>query len=811
MAKNTGQAVIAGHPMDDETQLLLKQTFEQARQYHVNGSLAQAEYLYRAILDLVPDLPEPLCLLAQIGMQTGHFEEARKLADRAIKARPEAAAGHEVLAAVLRADGRHEEALKAYENAAARAPQRADVRVGQGLALKALERHRDAATAFEQAIAVDAANVMAWVNLGNVQRKNDDWIAAVASFERAIELAPDMHEAHNNLGAALIDLNQDRRATECFERALQVKPDYPEPLFNLGRLALVHDNHARAAEWMQRALDVDAEHADAWVGMGLAVAGLGEMERMLECFRKAMEIRPDDPETFFSLGAVMIDHGNLAGGAQLLEYGLGIRPDSVTALSNLGHAQHQLGRAGDAMRTFERVFALAPEHDQGQINYGNLLLSVGRVEEALAVHRAVRDRDASGLGGSSNVLLDLCYVCDDQQQLEREHRSWSARLRDGLPSQLDHKVDRDPQRKLRIGIVSADLRRHSVAYFLEPILRHLDREQFEVHAYSNAWVEDDVTRRLKPLAAGWRRIAGVPDGDSGQMIRDDSIDILIDLAGHTGGTRNFLFARRPAPVQASYLGYPTISGMPTIDFRITDWHVDPHDLTSVDTEKPIRLPNSYFCYNPDPDAPPVNKPAFERNGYITFGSFNNLAKLSPAAMAVWSRLLEESDDARLLIKCKGLDDKDTQERMRQSLCGNSIDPARLILMPWEKGTVSHLEVYHQVDIGLDSFPYNGATTTCEALWMGVPVVSLEGHTHPGRMGASILRTAGLPELIASGTGDYVARCQSLAEDPQRLSYLREGMRERLRASPLLDGAGFGRDFGAALRAMWEQACAAAAD
>jgi predicted O-linked N-acetylglucosamine transferase (SPINDLY family) len=578
-------------------------------------------------------------------------------------------------------------------------------------------------------------------------------------------------------------------------------------MFNLGRLALLKEDKPTAVNWMKQSVEADPRYADPWVGLGILHAAEGEMTEMMDCFQKAIECKPEDPEIFFSFGSILLSHGHLDSAANVFEYALTFKPDSVAVLSNLGTTLFQLGRAAESMKTFDRLFAITPDFLDARLNYGNLLVSLGRVAEGLELHRGViKEIDSA----PANMLIDMCYVCEDPVELEQAHRGWPQHLRAPLPQpNSGHSNSPDRDRKLRIGFVSADFRTHSVAYFIESIFEYLDRSRFEIHAYSTGWTDDVTTQRLKGHATGWRRITGVPDRDACTLIREDGIDILIDLAGHTSGNRTNVLAHKPAPVQASYLGYPTLIGLPTLDYRLTDWEVDPKGTEEKGSERPVRLPHSYFCFRPAADSPDVGPLPMERNGYVTYGSFNNLAKMSPAVVGLWSKLLAEDPGARLLIKSKGLNDPDTQERLRAALCANGASPDRIDLMTWESSQASHLDVYNRVDVALDSFPYNGATTTCEALWMGVPVISLAGATHPSRMGRSILRAAGLTELLVDSTDAYLELARQLARDPSRLASLRATLRQRLRESPLLDGSGFARDFGLALRDMWVRWCATA--
>jgi predicted O-linked N-acetylglucosamine transferase (SPINDLY family) len=344
-----------------------------------------------------------------------------------------------------------------------------------------------------------------------------------------------------------------------------------------------------------------------------------------------------------------------------------------------------------------------------------------------------------------------------------------------------------------------------VSYFFEPVLAAHDAAAFEVFCYSDAPVADAVTQRLRAQAGQWRDIAGLSDERVAALIRADRIDLLVDLAGHTARNRLLVFARRPAPVQATWLGYPNTTGLAAIDFRVTDAVSDPPGQTEAwHTEELVRLAGPFSCYAPPAESPPVSPLPALAAGHVTFGCLNNLAKLTPPTVALWAQLLGAVAGSRLLLKASGLADAETAARLRQEFAGQGIDPARLDLRGAGQSVARHLGVYHQVDVALDPFPYNGTTTTCEALWMGVPVVTLAGDAHVSRVGASLLTHLDLTACIAESPAAYVDRARGLAGDLARLAVLRAGLRERLRASPLCDGPGFTRQLEDAFRAMWRR-------
>jgi predicted O-linked N-acetylglucosamine transferase (SPINDLY family) len=360
---------------------------------------------------------------------------------------------------------------------------------------------------------------------------------------------------------------------------------------------------------------------------------------------------------------------------------------------------------------------------------------------------------------------------------------------------------------LHIGYVSPDFRAHSVAFFFEPLLEKHSKSSFRIFCYSDVMRPDFVTRRLQPLASVWRDVRHLSDKQLAAQIQADGIDILVDLAGHTAGNRMSVFTRRPAPVQVSWLGYPNTTGLSAMDYRLTDsWADPPGETESLHTETLVRLPGGFLCYDPHNDSV-TESVSRDENGPITFGSFNNLAKVTPEVISVWSALLTQVPDARLLLKTKPLRDEAVREHVYSLFREQGIARDRVELTGWVPGRGDHLGLYSRVDIGLDTFPYNGTTTTCEALWMGVPVITLAGHVHAGRVGVGLLSQVGLTELIARDRADYVALAGQLAGDRDRLAALHGGLRTRVSASALCDARAFAGHVEAAYRNMWRAACA----
>lgn len=602
-------------------------------------------------------------------------------------------------------------------------------------------------------------------------------------------------EAEFARGCAAHQQGRLGEAESAYRRVLAQLPGHAGALRNLGVLALQTGHAGPALELFDAALARTPGDAGLHGQRGDALLALGRLPEAIAALREATRLDPRSAVLWNSLGMAEERHGKLAAARAAWRQAIA-RLDSGGAVGTLA------GQAGDARS------ALAATCWN---NLGNACLKGGAVEEAIDCHRQALALAPANALIHSNLLRDLTHVDDRAPEaLLAEHRAYWERFA-GLPRQTQTGFDRDPERPLRIGWVSADVRDHAVARFLLPLLRHLDRAAFESVLYGAVARPDAVTRQLAGYAAGLRQTLGMADEALVRQIREDRIDILIDLSGHTGDNRLPLFASKPAPLQLTWLGYPMTTGAPPelIDYRISDAIADPPGPADAHASEALwRLPGCNWCYEPSA-APEVDEtpPVLRRAGAeFTFASFNAIAKLSPSCLALWARVLAAVPRSRLLLKSFALADADTRAALARRFFALGIDAERLVLMAPQADTAAHLAQYRHVDLCLDSLPYNGTTTTCEALWMGVPVLTLAGSEHRARVGASLLSHAGLPELVAADDAAFVAMASTLAHEPERLAALRRGLRQRLQSSRLMDGPRFAQDFGAAMRAMWRQRC-----
>jgi len=469
------------------------------------------------------------------------------------------------------------------------------------------------------------------------------------------------------------------------------------------------------------------------------------------------------------------------------------------------------GRVGTALECYRDWAQANPRADVPFIGMGNTLADLWSLDEAVAAYgKALELSPNSGKIFSALLFYSHYLAPADREHLFRLHRRFGDMMRSTRPPRgTSFESVPDPERRLRVGYVSPNFSRHSVGYFIEPVIEYHDRRRFEIYCYYAHRSSDETTRRIRNISDGWRDVAEASNDALEEMIRRDQIDILVDLAGHSKDNRLGVFARKAAPIQMTWLGYPDTTGLDTVDFRITDRVADPAPAAeSVHTERLLRLDDVFLCYKPPQDSPPVTARARPASG-VVFASFNSIAKVNKHLIEVWARILARVPGSRLILKSAALDYTDTVERVLECCETCGIEPERIELHGWIKDRRDHLSHYHDIDIALDTFPYNGTTTTCEALWMGVPVVSLAGDVHMSRVGATILRSAGLAELTAGNTRAYTDIAVALACDHGRRGALRASLRDMLRSSPLLDHAGFTAGLERAYRERWTAWCARA--
>jgi predicted O-linked N-acetylglucosamine transferase (SPINDLY family) len=633
--------------------------------------------------------------------------------------------------------------------------------------------------------------------------------AAERKYRQVLEQEADNQDALHFLGLIAHQRGQLTEAVRLIGRAIEIDEARPTFHFNLGAVRVAMGDGAGAAVCYRRVLALEPDHFDAAYSLGTVLGQAGESEPALGALETALAGKPDDARALSAKSAVLEALGRSGDAVFAARRATEADAGLAEAWTNLGTALGSTGEWKDAEAAHRRALAINPEYATGHFNLGNLLNDLWRGPEARAAFRRALDLDPNDASARGNHLMNLLYDEDvDEAQLFEEHRKWAARASPdaGHP---DHANPPEPERRLKIGYVSGDFRTHSCAFFLAPLFANHDRSAVECFAYSSVERADETTARLRGLIDHWQPIDGASDGEAADMVAADGIDILVDLAGYSRGGRLGLFQMRPAPVQIAWLGYAATTGMAAMDYRVTDAVADPEGgAQRLHTETLIRLAGGFHCYLPPAAAPQVVAPPMAANGFVTFASFNNPAKINAKVVAVWAAVLGAVPDSRLLLKGQGLHQGPVRDRLLAAFESEAIAAARIEALAWVPREQNPMGLYGRADIALDTFPYNGTTTTLEALWMGLPVVSLAGQRHSGRVGASLLAHGGTGMEVAATPEDYVDLASSLAQAPERLAQFRFGVRETLLASPLMDGPGFAAKMEAAYRDVWRRWCAA---
>ena len=620
---------------------------------------------------------------------------------------------------------------------------------------------------------------------------------------------PDYAEAHNNLGSAQRALGQFDASLASFRRALAIKPDYADAFANLGNALKNQGQFEPAVTALRRAIELKPNSAKAHSNLGSALNALGHLNAAIASYRRALELEQDFAEAHQNLGVALYENGQPDVAIASYRRALELRPNYANAHANLGNALGDLGRFDEAVSSYRRALEIHPDHAEAHNNLGNVLKDLGQLDEAVTCYRRALELKPESFASHSNLLFAQSF----QSGQHVESRLAAARLFGSLAAQRAHPYAQwdnvpDPDRRLRVGWVSGDLRYHPVGHFIVGVFSALGsvaNGRLEFFGYPTDARSDELTDRIRACCTGWHSALGLSDESLARRIRDDKIDILIDLTGHTAGNRLPMFAWKPAPVQATWLGYLGTTGVEAIDYLIADALTLPRSDAVNFSESICYLPESYVCFTPPAGDTPVSPlPAFH-NGHVTFGSFNNLTKMNDAVVELWAKVLGSVPNSRLLLKAKQLREASVQQSVTDRFARNGVDAGRLIFKP-QVPRAQYLAPYAHVDIALDPFPYPGITTTVESLWMGVPVLTLAGTHFQSRQGVGLLTNAGLPDWIAVDADDYVARAARHAANRQGLAALRQGLRQTLLESPIFDAPRFATHFETALRGMWTKWC-----
>jgi protein O-GlcNAc transferase len=775
-------------------------------QHHRAGQFAEAEAIYRQILSQQPNQPDALHLLGLIAQQAGRRDLALDLIKQALRAAPQRADMHGSLGLVLQEMNQPDESIAAYQQAIALDPNLAQAHSNLGNVLLAVGRPDEAEQCFRRAMVVQPGLADPHYNLARLHSAAGRLNEAISGYRQALSLRPDWPQALNNLGALLKEQGQFQSALECFQKALALSPNYAVVLNNLGDLLCEVGQARDALPVCTKAVQLRPDLPEAHNNLGNALCAAGQFEPAVAEYRRALELRPGYAEAHDNLGNALRDNGQLDEAIAAYRQAIVLNPNLASAHNNLGTALIDKGQFDEAIAAYRQAIVVRPDYAIAFTNLGSALKDEGQLDDAIAAHRqAIALRPGYAEAHSNLIFAMLYHPGYEAQSVAQELGRWNRQHADPLRKFIQaHPNDRRPDRRLRVGYVSTDFCLCICAYLLAPLLKHHDPRQVEVFCYAQVARPDAMTIEFQRHADEWRNISGVSDDQVARQIRQDQIDILVDLKLHTAKNRLLVFARKPAPVQVIWLGYPGSTGLSAIDYRLSDPYLDPLGMDeTVYSERTIRLPDAFWCYDPldSRDIPVSPLPALD-SGVVTFGSLNNFCKFNDDVLALWAKVLRQVEASRLLLLAPMGDHRSrTLERFRQE----GIEPGRIEFVP-HQSHAQYLATYRRIDLGLDTIPYCGHTTSMDSFWMGVPVLTLVGNRAVGRAGWCLLSNLRLTELVGRTPDEFVRIATELASDLPRLQHLRSTLRTRMQQSPLMDAPKFARNIEAAYRQMWQTWC-----
>jgi predicted O-linked N-acetylglucosamine transferase (SPINDLY family) len=776
--------------------------FERASERHFAGDLPRARQLYAQLLAGDATHAAAMFRLAVIGLQQGAPAEAIEWLQGALAIEPGQRRYREALAQANAMAGSHGDAAEIYLGLLAEDASQADLWCGLGSALQAHGALREAVDAWRAAVQRDANRGDAWNSLGNCQRLLGESDQAQTAYRQALAVQPGDVDALTNLGTLLQEQGREDEALGILRAALTAAPDTAPAMINLGVLLTRQGHLDEALHLLERAVALEPRFAHAAYNYGVALHAFGRLRDAEAQYRRALALDSAHAEAANNLGNACRDLGEYRAAHEAYEAAMRVRPDFVDAHNNAANLMRTLGRLDEARALLRTALGFDPSRSATLNNLGNVLKDSGELDEGIECFRRAVASEPDNVIAHSNLLYALSFLATDGHVILDEARRWSAQheapLRKRSPCA---NIESAQGRRLRIGYVSADFREHCQALFMTPLLENHDRDRFEIHAYSSVMRSDATTARLAGYVETWHDVRALSDASLADKIREDGIDILVDLTMHMADGRPLLFARKPAPVQVAWLAYPGTTGIGAIDWRLTDPWLDPPAHDSYYSERSWRLPHTFWCYDPLDSDTEVNALPAPRVGHVTFGSLNNPCKLAQATLRLWARVFDRLPSARLVLMAA---EGDARTHLAQRLARAGIDPARVRFVPFRPRD-AYLRGYHEIDIGLDTLPYNGHTTSLDALWMGVPVVTRVGPTVAGRAGLSQLANLGLVELAADSDDAFVESAVSLASDLPGLARLRGALRNHMERSPLMDGKRFARGVEAAYEGMWRAA------
>jgi len=775
------------------------QLLASAKNAFQNSKYAEAEDTCREILSIDENCAEAWRMLSRMAWMGGEFDAAKDFAELACDLMPDNSGFLVEATEVLLGLDLVEEAEKKAAQAVKINPESAVCLISLAKVFLKKESFSDASDLCQQALRLDKNCAEGFAVLAESLQKQGNSKDALSRIRKACDLEPDSVEYHVK-HAQLLELSfRFVDALAMYAKASRINPAVGFVWASQGKLLVGLKRYAEAMESFDKAIALPGVTGELHFQYGVALHMSNRFSDAMIHYDKALAMGFECAALHCNRGVIFKDLRAGAHAIRSFYMAVKLEPTNTAYLSNLGAAALELGLHTEALECFEKAIEQNPSIPTAWNNIGNLLKDRAKGKDALWRYERSMQLKPDDLDAPNNYLLCHMYIPDmDPKHVFAEHKKWGAGMSKRFPAVFKFKP-RVSGSKIRVGFLSADLCHHPVAHFIEPLFREYDRERFQFIGYGDQRKKDDFSFRFASMVDEWADTCSLSHDALAKKIHKDGVDILFEMSGHTAYNRLAVFAQKPAPLQCSFLGYPGSTGLRTIEYRITDALADPIGETDhLHTEKLIRLNGCAWCYEPDRGSPDVQPPPFKSKGYMTFGCFNNMAKLNDELFDAWAEILQKIPGSHLRLKARTLTDVPFQKELVERFGRSGISEERLEFFGHTQGIADHLAHYHSVDIALDSFPYHGTTTTCEAIWMGCPVVTQAGLAHVSRVGVSLLSAVDLRELICKNREEYIAKAVELATSPDLLVELRSGMRSRIKNSPLMNAATYTRNFESAL-------------
>ncbi len=786
----------------------LARLFEEAQRYHGANKYAEAANFYHQCLQIDPDHADSLHYLGIIAHQTGDSSTATALLEHA-----HAIANDDIdillnLGIILGAQQRFNEAASCFHKILMISPKNPKALFQIGMLFYDQKMYSEAEKSLRALLQEKEDDYDAWNALGLALKYQNRFPEALATFHYVLEKKPGFRDSLVNLANGYYTIGKHEVAEKYLHEGLALYPDDIDLNYNLALIRMHHREWPEAIALHEKILKQKPNYYDSLTALGNIYDQMDKVDLAEKYYDNAIAANPTHGLAYNNKGSLLMHNKRYEEAEQCFNQAIHLRPENAFAYINKGNMLHQLTRTDEAIENFKTAIRLEPSNPAAYSNYGNLLKGQGKLVEAMPLYKKAIECDKSFSTAINNYLFCAHYDADfSPEDLFRDHVTYARLISDNVTPFGHYENAPDAERKLRVGFISGDLREHPVAFFIEPDFEYHDPQKMEIFCYVNQYTKDldAVSDRLKAHVEHWTNIMSLSDKQVAEKIREDGIDILIDLSGHTALNRLGVFAYKPAPIQCTWIGYFDTTGLPTMDYIITDKYLLPPEEEHLYVEKPLRMPehSAVFALPTFPiDVAPL--PAL-KNGYITFGSFNALAKITDTVLSTWADILHAVPNSRLYFKNASFDDKGSLEIYKQKLINLGITLDR-VTFDGKSPLKEYYRCYNNIDIALDPFPYNGGTTSLGTLWMGVPLVNLKGDRLISHVGETCLYAVGHPEWIARDKQEYVKIAVDLAGDIQKLTELRSTLRKKLEKSPLCDGPRHAANLEKTLRGAWREWC-----